>query len=199
MSREHKRYHFIFRHGMHGDKMMARLMDSDKREQSRVVIWGASFAGLLMLAGLCTAGYVGISRHLNPQAEATVTTGIGTGKPAQRDAESALAKSDPAGLEDSTGGRARNMKMTSRDLQLSDQQRQRLRTVTTAAGGPKLDAAGFELMIGTAIPEKTPLADLPPEVSEIMNGYWGDQYLMVQDNMIVVDQHTRRVAAIVSM
>jgi hypothetical protein len=46
-------------------------------------------------------------------------------------------------------------------------------------------------MIGTAIPAKTPIADLPPEVSETMNGYWGDQYLMIQNKMVVVDQHTR--------
>jgi hypothetical protein len=127
-----------------------------------------------------------------------VTTGVGTGRPAQTDAESTLAKSDPAGIEDSSGGRARKMQQTSRDLQISDQQREKLRSVTAAASGPKLDTAGFELMIGASIPEKITLADLPPEASEIMNGFWGDQYVLVQDKMIVVDPHTRRVAAIVS-
>jgi hypothetical protein len=177
---------------------MARLMEPEKRQQSRVVIWSASLAGLLMLAGLVTAGYIGFDGHADPKAGATVTTGIGTGRPAQTDAESALAKTDPAGLEDRAGGRARRIKQTSRNLQLSEQQREQLRSVTAIASGPKLDTAGFELMIGTSIPEKIPLGDLPPEVSEIMNGFWGDQYVLVQDKMIVVDQHTRRVAAIVS-
>jgi hypothetical protein len=177
---------------------MVQTVESDRREQSRVVVWGVSVAGIVLVAGLITTGYLGISRHLDPNKDATITTGIGTGEPAQQDAESTLAKSDPAGLEDSTGGRARNMKMTSRDLQLSDQQRQRLRGLMTAAGNPRLDAAGFELMVGTAIPDKIPVSDLPPEVTEIMNGFWGDQYLLVQDKMVVVDQHTRRVAAIVS-
>jgi hypothetical protein len=177
---------------------MVQTVESDRREQSRFVVWGVSVAGIVLVAGLVTAGYLGISRHLDPNKDATITTGIGTGKPAQQDAESTLAKSDPAGLEDSTGGRARNMKMTSRDLQLSDQQRQRLRGLMTAASNPRLDTAGFELMVGTAIPDKTPVSDLPPEVTEIMNGFWGDQYLLVQDKMVVVDQHTRRVAAIVS-
>jgi hypothetical protein len=177
---------------------MVGFLEPEKHRQSSVVFWGACVAGVLMLGGLGTGCYLGIRGNLYPKADSDVTTGIGTGKPAQQNAESAAAKSDPAGLEDQTGGRARNIKMTSRDLRLSDQQRQRLRDVLAKANGPKLDAAGFELMIGTAIPEKTPIADLPPDVSETLNGYWGDQYLVVQDKMVVVDQHTRRVAAIVS-
>lgn len=174
------------------------LREQSLREQSRVVLWAACAAGSLMVVGLLTAGYLGVSSYLNPPAGSTETTGIGTGKPAQRNAESALAKDDPAGLEDATGGRARNLKMSSRDLQLSEQQRQQLRAVVATAKPPKLDSAGFELMIGTAVPEQTTVADLPPEVTEIMHGFWGDQYLVVQDKMIIVDQHTRRVAAIIS-
>jgi hypothetical protein len=30
-----------------------------------------------------------------------------------------------------------------------------------------------------------------------MNGFWGDQYLLVQNEMVIVDQHSRRVVAIV--
>jgi len=30
-----------------------------------------------------------------------------------------------------------------------------------------------------------------------MNGYWGDQYLIAGDTMNIVDQHSRRVVAIV--
>jgi hypothetical protein len=177
---------------------MVGTTEVERQQRSRTVMWSAGIAGVLLLAGLITVGSIGVSRHRNPKVEATSMTGVGTGRPAQVDAESALAKADPAGLEDSTGGRARNVKQTSRSIQISDQQRGRLRSVVAAAGGPKLDAAGFELMIGTAIPEKTPVADLPPEVSESMNGFWGDQYLMVQDKLIIVDQHTHRVAAIVS-
>jgi hypothetical protein len=178
--------------------MMPHLMKPEEPERPRLMMWAAVAGGLAMLAALVTVGYIGVSRNLYPKGEATATTGIGTGRPAQVDAESAAAKSDPAGVEDATGGRARNIKQTSRSLQLSEEQRERLQKVAASSNAPKLDVAGFELMIGTAIPEKTPIADLPPEVSEIMNGFWGDQYLLVQDKMIVIDQHTRRVAAIVS-
>jgi hypothetical protein len=41
------------------------------------------------------------------------------------------------------------------------------------------------------------LRDIPPEITQVMNGYWGDQYVLTNDKMIIVDQHSRRVVAIV--
>jgi hypothetical protein len=165
--------------------------------QGSVVVLGAAVAGVVLLGGLATATYIGISRHVDPKPPAA-TTGIGTGKPAQQNAESVVGKSDPAGLEDSTGGRARQLKATSRNLQLTAEQRQQIERVLAGTNNPHQDQAGFELMIGSAIPDKVALADLPPEIAEIMNGFWGDQYLTIQDKLVVVDQHSRRVAAIVS-
>jgi hypothetical protein len=40
--------------------------------------------------------------------------------------------------------------------------------------------------------------DLLRKITEIMAGYWGDQYVLVQDKLVIVDQHSRRVVAIVS-
>jgi hypothetical protein len=97
---------------------MVGLMEPEKRQQSRVVFWGACLAGAMMLGGLITAGYLGIRSNLYPTSTSDASTGIGTGTPAQQNAENVAAKSDPAGLEDPTGGRARSVKMTSRDLHL---------------------------------------------------------------------------------
>jgi hypothetical protein len=55
----------------------------------------------------------------------------------------------------------------------------------------------FEIMIGAAVTGQVQLQDIPPEITQIMNGYWGDQYVLVQDKLVVVDQRTRRLAAIV--
>lgn len=62
---------------------------------------------------------------------------------------------------------------------------------------PKIDKAPFELMIGTALPRQVPLKDIPAEITQVMSGFWGDQYLLVQNEMVIVDQHSRRVVAIV--
>jgi hypothetical protein len=47
------------------------------------------------------------------------------------------------------------------------------------------------------VPHQVALKDIPPEITQVMNGYQGDQYLLVQDEMVIVDQHSRRVVAIV--
>jgi hypothetical protein len=99
------------------------------------------------------------------------TTGLGSGVPAQKEAESRVGKDDPAGLEDQTGGRARNIKQTSRALSLSSDQRDRLRTILSQQKLPRLDRSNFELMIGTAVAQQTDAADLPAEATEVLNGY----------------------------
>jgi Protein of unknown function (DUF1236) len=124
-------------------------------------------------------------------------TTVSRGAPAQRAAESTLGKNEPAGLEDSSGGRARDVKESSHPLQLDTQQLQRIKDIVSQEQAPRLQKAEFEMMIGTAIPRQVQLADIPPDVTQVLNGYWGDQYVLVQDKMVVVDQHSRRVVAIV--
>ena len=128
----------------------------------------------------------------------TAATTVGTGVPTQREAESAVAKNDPAGTEDESGGRARNIKQSSRPVSLTQEQRDKLRAIFSTAGGPKMERANFEMMIGTAVPRQTELADLPPEATQVLNGYSGSQYMIAGKNLIVVDQNSRRVAAIIA-
>jgi hypothetical protein len=54
------------------------------------------------------------------------------------------------------------------------------------------------MMVGTSVPQQARLADLPPEATQVLNGYWGDQYLIAGKDLVVVDHNSRRVAAIIS-
>ncbi|MCK1360945.1 DUF1236 domain-containing protein [Bradyrhizobium sp. 199] len=125
-------------------------------------------------------------------------TTVGTGVPTQREAVSKSAKEDPAGTEDATGARARDVKQTTQAVNLNDQQREQLRSIISSAHGPTVDRPNFEMMIGTSVPRQTELADLPPEVTQVLNGFWGDQYLIAGNNLVIVDQHSRRVAGIIA-
>jgi hypothetical protein len=125
-------------------------------------------------------------------------TTVGTGVPTQREAISKVAKDDPAGNEDPSGGRARDIKQSSEPVNLSDQQRQQLRSIVASAHGPALDRPNFEMMIGTSVPRQTEIADLPPEITQVLNGFWGDQYLIAGQDLVIVDQHSRRVAGIIA-
>jgi len=164
------------------------------------VIAAALFVGLLawfavpQLFG--TTDYLG--RPKTGADNTTASTTVGTGVPTQREAQSAVAKNDPAGNEDATGGRARNIKQSSQPVSLTQEQRDKLRTIFSSKTDAKTDRADFEMMIGTSVPRQARLADLPPEATQVLNGFWGDQYLIAGKDLIVVDQHSRRVAAIIS-
>lgn len=124
-------------------------------------------------------------------------TTVGRTAPSQTAAESGVGKNDPAGLEDDTGGRARAIKQSSRPLQLNSQQINDVSRIIAQQKPPRIDQAPFEMMIGAAVPQQVAVADIPPEITQVMNGYWGNSYVMVKDQLVIVDQHSRRVVAIV--
>jgi len=72
-----------------------------------------------------------------------------------------------------------------------------LKKILAQQSAPRVPEAKFEMMIGASVPDQVPLQDLPPEVTQLMNGFWGDQYVLVQDKLVIIDQHSRRVVAIV--
>ncbi|MGY4623264.1 DUF1236 domain-containing protein [Bradyrhizobium sp. USDA 4486] len=61
-----------------------------------------------------------------------------------------------------------------------------------------MDRPNFEMMVGTSVPQQTGTADLPAEATQVLNGFWGDQYLLAGKDLVIVDQHSRRVAAIIA-
>ena len=131
---------------------------------------------------------------------ATLSDSAGSrGAAAQQSAESTVGKNDPAGQEDPSGGRARAIKQSSQALQLNPQQREQLKGIIgQQADPPKIDGKPpFEMMIGAAVPRQVASKDLPAEITQVLNGYWGDYYVLVQDKLVIVDQHSGRVVAIV--
>lgn len=84
-----------------------------------------------------------------------------------------------------------------RRCQLDPRQRQQIKdAIARQTDAPKIAKAPFEMMIGTAVPRQVPLKDIRPEVTQVMNGFNGDQYVLVQDEMVIVDHDSRRVVAI---
>lgn len=186
--------------------MVRDLSRNGEREGTRKLMLGGSVVAAAVFVGLfawfAVPSFLGTTDYLGrPPTGAdkgTAATTVGTGVPTQREAESAAAKSDPAGTEDGTGGRARNIKQSSQPVSLNKEQRDLLRAIFSTARGPKVDRPNFEMMIGTSVPRQTELADLPPEATQVLNGYWGSQYMIAGKNLIIVDQNSRRVAAIIA-
>lgn len=178
---------------------------TDRADTRKLMVGGSVIAAALfvgLLAWFAVPQLFGTTDYLGrPKTGAdntTASTTVGTGVPTQREAQSAVAKNDPAGNEDATGGRARNIKQSSQPVSLTQEQRDKLRTIFSSKTDAKTDRADFEMMIGTSVPRQARLADLPPEATQVLNGFWGDQYLIAGKDLVVVDQHSRRVAAIIS-
>ncbi|MFZ5737597.1 MAG: DUF1236 domain-containing protein [Pseudomonadota bacterium] len=121
-------------------------------------------------------------------------------KQAQRSGESVVGKNDPGGQPGLAGERQRAIKDSAQPLSLSDEQRRAVSTtISNSSDVARTDEARFELMIGALVPEQIGLSDLPAEVTQIMNGYWGAQCLVVANRLVIVDRPTRRIVALVPL
>jgi hypothetical protein len=186
----------------HWRMMMAQDLSraEERRGTRRLMLAGGVLAAFLLVAVVLWPLVVDNKLGIGPGgADQSRTPDLTTsrGTQVQRAAESSEGKNNPAGQEDGSGARARQIRETSQPLQLTDEQRQKVRQIIAKENAPKEQKVDFELMIGTAVPRQARLQDIPPEITQLMNGYWGDQYLLAGDTMIIVDHQSRRVVAIV--
>ena len=181
--------------------MPPELSTQQERNGTRRLVLGAAIVAAILLVVVALWPLVLRDKLGTPSGGANPATSpdltASRGLPEQRAAESTVGKSNPAGQTDTSGGRARQIGQSSQPLQLSDAQRQQVKTILAKTDVPKTEKVDFEVTIGAAVPKQVQLKDMPPEVTQLMNGYWGDQFLVAGDTMIIVDQHSRRVVAIV--
>jgi hypothetical protein len=141
---------------------------------TRHVILTAVVVGAVLFVGVTLWPFLPSPETGTPPTGDRSSSNVGqtpSGPPAQRIAESSVGKSDNPSREDVTGGKARAIKQTSQEVQLTSQQRQQLRAVVAKPDAPRVEQAAFELMIGAAVPRQVRLIELPAEASGILGGY----------------------------
>ncbi len=119
----------------------------------------------------------------------------------QGSGQSGAAKSgttQPAtGSDVSQQQHANDVRTSNAPLSLSDEQRQKIRDYVSSHRNAVAKApARFTISIGAAVPRQIPLKPLPKELSEILQGYQGDQFALVQNQLVIATQG-RRIAAII--
>jgi uncharacterized protein DUF1236 len=112
----------------------------------------------------------------------------------QSSGESAAGKNE-ATTGKSEGERAREITGTAEPLKLTDEQRRRISDALH--NEPALDTVNMSLTVGAAVPRQIELRDLPTAVADALHGYNGDKYLLVRDQLVIVDGQARRVVALV--
>jgi Protein of unknown function (DUF1236) len=103
----------------------------------------------------------------------------------------------PVGSGQNASGEAAQIEQTETPLNLSEAQRQQIRQYFASKPGQRMQSANFSLAIGAAVPQDVPLQKLPPEILSAMGGYQGNDYVLVGDQLVIVDPSARRVVALV--
>jgi Protein of unknown function (DUF1236) len=101
------------------------------------------------------------------------------------------------GSGQNASGEAARIEQTATPLQLSDAQRQQIRQYFASKPGQRTQGANFSLAVGAAVPQDVPLEKLPPEILSALGGYQGNDYVLVGDQLVIVDSTARRVVALV--
>ncbi len=176
---------------------------NEQEEEERKGTRGALIAGLLFIFFLWSA-FVWTpdgpfdTPAANPPAATDVLANQGPGGSATaKNNEVAPRPHDAGGSGQNANGEAAQIEQSARPLQLGSAQRDAMRAYFAGRPADRIQSANFSLSVGAAVPRDVPLQSLPSEVSSAMGGYKGDQYVLVGDQLVIVDPDARRVVAIV--
>ena len=106
--------------------------DPTQARGTRRLFMGAAVIAVVLALGFTVWPFLTQNQLGTPNGganPATTSDTVSRGAPAQNAAESTVGKSDPAGQEDTSGGRARAIKQSSQALQLDPQQHQQIKDV----------------------------------------------------------------------
>jgi len=114
-----------------------------------------------------------------------------------RNVESAAGKNAASSDSRTEAGRAQNIEQTAKPANLTPEQKRQLHDVLARAPQARRSGDDLPLTLGAAVPQQVALADLPTDASDILHGYSGDKYVMVGDQLVIVDAQARRVVALI--
>ena len=97
-------------------------------------------------------------------------------------------------------GEARQIEGTGTgQLSLTGDQRKKLTDYFSHPSGKVNEAKSvqFTISVGAAVPRQVQLAALPPALKQILPTYQNDQYVVIDDRMVITTPDDRRIVAII--
>jgi hypothetical protein len=180
-------------------------LPEQRRSTRNVFMWGGTGVFLVLCAVILVWAFVfvpqgGPGRRGEPQASGSTgmmsNEGSGQSTAAKNNAVTPQT-SDKLGTGQNAPGAAAQIEQTAEPLKLTDQQRQQIREFFANQKGDRSKEVNFTLAIGAAVPQNVKLQKLPAEVSSALGGYQADQYIIVGNQLVIVEPNARRVVAIV--
>jgi uncharacterized protein DUF1236 len=188
--------------------MASNVPDLPRREQRRgirqAMMWGAG-AALAMFAAVLvwvfvTApnGQLGGTTRQTPSPSTGVLANQGAGESQAGKSQAVTPRQNPViGSGQNSSGEAADIEQSAKPLQLTDDQRGQIRAYFAGKSADRQQSVDFSVAIGAAVPRQVQLQKLPPQISSIIGGYQGDEFLIVGDQLVIVDPNARRVVAII--
>ena len=121
--------------------------------------------------------------------------GLMEGK-ADRGERSDSDRGDRAGRRD-RAGRGDSGAVRGAYGRLGAPQRTEFRQSVLRRGIPRLAAGAFALTVGTAIARSYTLYDLPPDIVQIVPEYEDYRYVLVNDDIVIVDPDTYEIVDVI--
>ena len=188
--------------------MARNIPELPRREQRRgtrhAMIWGATVAIVLFAAVLVWAfvtspsGELGGTTRQGPSPSTGVLANQDAGESQAGKNQAVTPRKNPVvGSEQNSSGEAADIEKSATPLKLTDAQREQIRSYFAGKSVDRLQNADFSVAIGAAVPQQVALQKLPPQISSVLGGYQGDDYVLVGDQLVIVDPGARRVVAIV--
>jgi hypothetical protein len=95
------------------------------------------------------------------------------------------------GQAGATGGRGGS-------VQLSEQQRSKIKTIVTEGHAPRFSGnVNFDVKVGTKIPRSVHIVALPDDIVRLVPEYRGYDYILVRDEILIVDPKTLEIVAVI--
>ncbi len=176
-----------------------------RRSTRRVFLWGGTGLLLVICAAILIWVFVFVPQggpgrsgesHVAGSTGLLSNEGSGQSTAAKNNAVTPQT-SARVGAGQNAPGAAAQIEQTAEPLKLTDQQRQQIRSYFANQKGHRTGSVNFTLAIGSAVPAAVQLQPLPPQVSSTLGGYKADQYIIVGNQLVIVEPQARRVVAIV--
>jgi hypothetical protein len=82
-------------------------------------------------------------------------------------------------------------------MQLSESQRTRIKNlIVKDRNVPRDNSSNFTVSVGSAVPHNVHVAVLPPDVIRVVPEYKGFDYIVVRDQLLIIDPDTMKIVAI---
>jgi hypothetical protein len=176
-----------------------------RRSTRNAYLWGGTGLFLVICAAILVWVFVFIPQGgpgRNGAPHGAGSTGLlsneGSGQSTAAKNNAVMPPTNQAiGAGQNSPGAAAQIEQTAGPLKLSDQQRQQIRDYFAKQKADRTGSVDFALAIGSAVPQGVQLQPLPAQVSSTLGGYKADQYIIVGNQLVIVEPQARRVVAIV--